>query len=569
MKKTIILLTVVLIPILIYTQDIAVNQVGYIASQIKFAIVTASASGSFNVVDDNTGEVKFTAELGPSRYWNYSGQNVKVADFSNFNQLGTYHIETDNGNFRSYKFKISNNPYKELAKDALHFYYLSRVSMPLEEKYAGKYARAAGHPDTTVIIHKTAAGPNRPAGSTISSPGGWYDAGDYNKYVVNSGISTYTLLAIAEHFEYYALNFKLNIPENENGMADIVDEAIYNLRWMLSMQDPADGGVYHKCTHLNFSDTITPAEAAKTPRYVTMKTTAAALNLAAVTSQASRIIETYVPQDYPELADSCLNAAKLAYEWAIKNPDILYVQPKDITTGQYPDTSVADEFQWAAIELYITTGDIEYLKKSNYLEGGVSVPKWDVVYPLGLISLVRNIQSSSSDVDIEKVEQKIIDYADKLFSIYDTSAYKVAATEFVWGSNSDVANDGLMALQAYHITNEKKYLNAAISALDYLLGRNPTNYCFVTGYGSKSPMHPHDRKSVSDNVKEPIPGMLVGGPNPYNANDCGKDKYPSLLPALAYLDDFCSYSTNEITINWNAPLAYLCCAFSEIMLSGE
>jgi hypothetical protein len=117
-------------------------------------------------------------------------------------------------------------------------------------------------------------------------------------------------------------------------------------------------------------------------------------------------------------------------------------------------------------------------------------------------------------------------------------------------------------IQAFNLTSDSSYLKAAITNLDYLLGRNATTYSFVTGYGNKTPMHPHHRPSEGDNVVDPIPGLLVGGPSPRQEDGCSG--YPSNLPAKSYLDDVCSYASNEICINWNAPLAYLAAAIEAI-----
>ena len=116
------------------------------------------------------------------------------------------------------------------------------------------------------------------------------------------------------------------------------------------------------------------------------------------------------------------------------------------------------------------------------------------------------------------------------------------------------ANQGMALIVAYKISGDKKYLRYALANLDYLLGRNGTGYSYLTGYGSKTPMHPHHRPSIADGIVEPIPGLLVGGPNP------GMQDYvlvPSIIPDEAYIDDDRAYAVNEIAINWNAPFAYL------------
>ena len=109
-------------------------------------------------------------------------------------------------------------------------------------------------------------------------------------------------------------------------------------------------------------------------------------------------------------------------------------------------------------------------------------------------------------------------------------------------------------LQDYYNNDEEESYEAAKANLDYLLGRNPLEYCFVTGYGSKSPMNPHHRPSIADGIVAPVPGMLVGGPNKSPSDNCD---YLYSVPALSYTDQTCSYSTNEIAINWNAPFAFI------------
>jgi endoglucanase len=140
----------------------------------------------------------------------------------------------------------------------------------------------------------------------------------------------------------------------------------------------------------------------------------------------------------------------------------------------------------------------------------------------------------------------------------DTRAYRTvmggSARDFIWGSSSVAANQGIVLIQAYRISGDQKYFSHALSNLDYLLGRNATGYSFLTGFGDKTPMHIHHRPSEADGIEEPVPGLLSGGPNPGMQDKC---KYPSTIPDEAFTDSVCSYASNEIAINWNAPLVYL------------
>jgi endoglucanase len=135
------------------------------------------------------------------------------------------------------------------------------------------------------------------------------------------------------------------------------------------------------------------------------------------------------------------------------------------------------------------------------------------------------------------------------------------ADHFVWGSNSVAANQGILLVWAYRLTGERAYLRRALANLDYLMGCNATGYSFVTGVGDRTPQNPHHRPSVSDGVDAPVPGLLVGGPNPGQQDGC---TYPSDAPARSYTDVTCSYASNEIAVNWSAPLVYLAAAMEAL-----
>jgi len=537
-------------------KPIKVNQMGFYPDSPKIAIIPGSYEGEFNIVDAETDSVVFSAETGSSAEWEHSGETVMIADFSEFTTPGRYYVLHPTVGI-SYTFKIQDNVHRYLHKGSLRAYYYNRVSTSLEKIHAGKWHRPAGHPDTVVYVHTSAASPERPEGYIISSPKGWYDAGDFNKYIVNSGISTYTLLAAYEHFPEYYNDLYLNIPESANQIPDILDEARWNLDWMLTMQDPNDGGVYHKLTHLNFQPIMMPHEVTA-ERYVVMKSTGAALNFAAVMAVAARVYENYDP----EFARTALEAAEFAWEWAVENPEVYYIQPPDVHTGQYGDDDFSDEFDWAAAELYITTGNDDYWHARNFHEIGVGIPVWQYVRPLAWVSLLHHRDNLTGAADIDLIEQRIIDQGNELLEEYNTSAYNISMglygveDDFVWGSNGMAGNHSVMLLQAYRLTKDESYLDAAQANLDYLLGRNATGYSFVTGFGSFAPMHPHHRASAADERNDdPVPGFIVGGPTYRHIDGC--TWYPSTMPARSYRDDWCSYTTNEVTINWNAPLVYI------------
>ncbi len=545
---------------------IQLNQVGFYIYAPKIAVLTKKVSASdFYVLTSNLKDTVFRGVLGEPVQSANSSTITRIADFSGVKKPGNFIIAIPGAGY-SYPFKIAENIHRDAGIAVLKGYYFQRASMALDIAFAGKWQRLAGHPDTSVLIHPSASSAHRPAGTVIATAGGWYDAGDYNKYVVNSGITMGTMLSAYEDFPKYFDKLKTNIPESGNDVPDILDELIYNLRWMITMQDPDDGGVYNKCTNAVFDGMVMPG-VTKAPRYVVQKGTAATLDFAAVMAQGSRIFKKYESQ-LPGLSDSCLSAATKAWQWAQKNPSLSYDQntinktflPK-ITTGGYGDTNFDDEFFWASCELFATTKDHQYFGViQKEMATTFKIPSWSNVHALGLYTLFRLKNKLPDNVYpvIEEVKNRFIHFADTLSKGIDQSAFKTvmgrSKNDFNWGSNSNAANQAIVLINAFLITKDKKYVDGALTNLDYILGRNATGNCFVTGFGSKSPMHPHHRQSVSDGVVEPVPGLLVGGPNPGKQDKC---KYGYSEPETTYSDEDCSYASNEIAINWNAPLVYL------------
>ncbi|WP_377165292.1 glycoside hydrolase family 9 protein [Mucilaginibacter terrae] len=547
------------------TQNIRLNQLGFYPNTPKIAIVTKTEFADYQIIGLKDQKTVYEGKLVKSVNPALNGKETLIADFSLFNKPGQYVIAIK-GLGNSFPFAIQAFVYHNLAVASVKAYYYQRASTALPVQYAGIWSRAAGHPDDQVLVHPSAATPKRPAGTIIYAARGWYDAGDYNKYMVNSGVTMGTMLALCEDFPDYIKKLHTNIPESNNEVPDVLDELTWNLRWMLTMQDPNDGGVYNKLTNANFDGMVMP-QVTKAPRYVVQKGTAATLDFSAVTAQASRLLKKY-SKSYPGLADSCINASKKAWEWARQYPDSVYNQAKmntkfkpGVSTGGYGDNNYDDEFTWAASELYITTGNTSYYDviKINTDER-VSLPSWANVRMLAYYSLIRNESalSSAAKQDVQKLKLKIINLANDLKRNADTSAYLTVMgknkRDFGWGSNSNAGNQGVALIQAYQISKDATYLKYALSNLDYLLGRNASGYSYVTGVGSKTPMHPHHRPSAADGVTNPIPGLLVGGPNPGEQDGV---KLVSIIPDEAYIDDERSFATNEIAINWNAPLVYL------------
>lgn len=565
------LLLLAALPLCAQQSPIQLNQCGFYPYAPKVAVVTTSTSGNQFYITQLRDTV-FRGVLSEEKNSPWSATKTRVADFSGLTKPGSYEVVVP-GMPHSYDFTIGNDVQRAAAVASLKGYYYQRSDMPLEERFAGRWHRAAGHPDTQVLVHPGAAGPSRPAGTVIATPGGWYDAGDYNKYIVNSGITMGTLLSAYEDFPAYFKQLRTNIPESADAIPDILNETIYNLRWMLTMQDPADGGVYNKCTNAVFDGMVMPG-VTKAPRYVVQKGTAATLDFAAVAAQAARVLTPFSSK----LADSCRQAAAKAWSWALQFPALAYNQDSlnniyqpVVTTGPYGDRFFNDEWLWAAAELYLSTREPQYLAVVQQRIGDpLSLPTWSNVGALAYYSLLRSKDLPATTADmIVQLRKRVLGTADSYLEKQAGSAFRTVmgqtVRDFIWGSNSMAANQGIVLINAYMLTRDKKYIDGALTNLDYLLGRNATGYCFLTGIGSKSPVHPHHRPSVADSIPAPVPGLLVAGPNPGMQDKC---HYEFTAPETAYTDDDRAYASNEIAINWNAPMVYLANAIEALKQSA-
>jgi len=534
-------------------ERIRLNQIGYFTHGVKKFVVADTEAKAFEI-KNASGNIVFQGILEPKGIWNKSGENVLLGDFTGLSADGTYTILLDNG-VMSYPFSIGRDIFDDLKLATLKSFYLHRISMPIEEQYAGKYHRPLGHEDLQLPFHPSTGKTQ----SKFDTPGGWYDAGDYGKYIVNAGITAGMMLAMYEKYPNAYPDGSMNIPEGGNGLPDILDELKYEIDWMLTMQDD-DGGVFVKVTTLNFGGMVMPHEAPR-DRYVIGKSAGASLNLAAVCAMTARI---YEPFD-PEFAGNCLDAAIDAWRWSVTHPEAYYGKnPDDVRTGAYSDVILDEEFFWAAAELFITTGEPEYFENIQMKLGDITFrleENWrNYGDNIGYYSLV-GVSDRLDDRQKKQVTDGLIHLADELAEKHRNIPYQIPVDHFVWGSNSDILDAAMIYANAYEVTKDKKYMNLAIETFDYIMGKNAVGYSFITGFGSKQPMHIHHRPSEADGIEEPYPGFVVGGPNG-RLQDKGSLaqaglSYASELPAKSYIDAIPSFASNEIALNWNAPCVYL------------
>lgn len=538
------------------------NQVAYLTTGPKVLVLKDGTSDP--LVFTKSGAEVLSVNAGTASTWTPANQSVRLVDFSAL-PAGNYSVKQGATILRS-DIVVADAPYETLLKALLKFYYYQRASQAIVTPYAASaYVRSKGHSDTSIPLHNSTG-----ESGTLSSSKGWYDAGDYGKYIVNSGISTYTLLKLYEHYPDYFGSLDLNIPESADpAFPDILHEIKWNLDWMLTMQSTVDGGVYHKLTATGFTYFGLPS-GDNSSRYVIGKSTSASYDFAAVMALASRVYASFDAS----YSAKCLAAAKSAYSWAAANPSRHYTNASTsspaISTGEYRDDGdFSDERIFAATELAQATQSADYDLVLQMTRPLAKVPDWQSVSILAAYSQATANTFFGSRATV--ASDTILKIADSLVSAAGTGyGIPMRTVDFVWGSNGMAGNQGMLLLHAYYLTADKKYYNAAVAVFDYLLGRNPINKSFVTGFGTTKASNPHHY--ISENLGVAVPGMVVGGPQNNDNADKNADptcSYTTTYPALSYYDNYCSYATNEVAINWNAPMAYLAGALQALAAGNK
>ena len=537
---------------------IKVDQVGYPSDAPKIGLVNAPAQ-NFEVRRAGDNASVLHGKLGPVAVDADTGDPVEAADFSALRQSGNYYLDVP-GVGRSWTFSIGRDVFSHTYYLAARAFYGQRcgTSVNLGPEFPA-YSHAACHLKGRFHASSGKEGP-------CDNAGGWHDAGDYGRYIVNSGITTGTLLWAWELFGSRISSIKLNIPESWNGIPDILDEARWNLEWMLKMQGQ-DGGVWHKQTSEHFCDFVMPEEdpllseaigTGKEP----FKSTCATANLAAVSAIAARV---YRPFDQ-DFASKNLEAARKAWAWTERHPDVQFKNPTGISTGEYGDTDCGDERLWAAAELWRTTGNADYQRYflNNYERflptlRAPDAEAWRVVAPMGLWAYAMAARQDADQQAVAGIRQAALAAARQIVDRTRRNPYRVSLVtkDYVWGSNGVVANYGMQLLIANALTPDRAFVETALDNLHYLLGRNTFSLSWVTRVGPNPYRHPHHRPSGADHNPEPWPGLLSGGPNANRQDDVLKSLPAAMPPAKIYCDDQDSYASNEVAINWQAMLVFL------------
>jgi len=546
------------------TSVIRLNTLGYPPSAPKQASIAVPCTG-FEVVRVADGAAVFKGEISGPVLDADTQEQLYTADFSTLNQPGDYELDVP-GVGKSPPVHIAADIYREPYYIVMRGFYLWRCGTAVSATYHGEtYAHDACH-TTDAWLDYVGGGHTHKDGTK-----GWHDAGDYNKYTVNAGITVGCLLRAWEDFRPQLRRVRLDIPESGGPLPDFLAETKWELDWVLTMQSP-DGSVYHKLSTPNFGGFM-PPELEITNRYFTPWGSEATADFVGMAAQAARI---YRPYDR-NFADRCLKAAQLSYRFLQAHPEYHQADQTGFTTGSYEinqpnhrQNGVPQNRLWAAAELWETTGSPEALRdlenRIRSVNGEVDSDfDWDEVKNLGLLTYLFSERSGRDQDLVQLVRKNLLATADEIVKTRNENGYaRPLGSRYYWGDNGGVARQTILLMAADRLTRRpatavathgaellrngvsrasaaSAYRETCLDAVNHLFGRNYYGRSFVTGLGYRPPLHPHDRRDTGEYLNNPWPGYLVGGPHPKATDwhDVQKD-----------------YFTNEIAINWNAALVY-------------
>ncbi|HMO84621.1 MAG TPA: glycoside hydrolase family 9 protein, partial [Lacipirellulaceae bacterium] len=529
---------------------VRLNTIGYRPADDKAATVRADEGTPFEIVRAADGAVVLRGALTAGQFDRDRDERVAVAEYSSLREPGEYRLQVA-GLEASPPFRIAEDVYAEPFRVAVQGMTLWRCGTAVAAEHGGdRFAHEACHLEDA-LLDPAGEGDQR-----RSAVGGWHDAGDYNKYVVNAGATVGVMLRAWEDFGPAIARVALDVPDAPTGLPAYLAEVKWELDWLLRMQAD-DGSAYHKISTRQFGPLEQLPEEEKEPRYFVPGGTTAAASLTAMLAQAARVLEPYDAA----YAERCRQAARKGYEYLSAHPEYRPAPQQGFSTGAY-ESPDADDRLWAAAEVWAAAGDAAALvelearlrdeirpsrarvRRSRQRPGYAVDVDWDWgnVKNLGLLTYLLAEREGRDPALVEQVRDSLVEAADAIVAEAERHPHaRPLGDRYYWGCNGSVARQAVVLAAASRATGDSAYRAAIAHSLGHLFGRNPFGRSYVTGLGHRPPLHPHDRRSAGDAVEAPWPGYLVGGPNP---------------GPLDWHDDVQDYRTNEIAINWNAALIY-------------
>ncbi|TYQ16271.1 UNVERIFIED_CONTAM: dockerin type I repeat protein [Acetivibrio alkalicellulosi] len=543
--------------------EIKVNQVGFLTNMEKFALVTgfpevltADVGTGFSVVNTSNGSIAYEGSLILLSEFeaNDSGEKILKADFSDLKIPGEYYIKVDaDGIENSLNFMIGEDIYNSLLIDSSRYFYYQRQGIELVPPFAPDYPRSDKTPQDSAAVFRS--GTRDP----IDVTKGWYDAGDYGKYVNAGATGVSDLFWAYEMFPSQFRDDQFNIPESGNGIPDILDEARWQLEWMLKMQDEESGGFFPR-VQSNDDNNVTQRIIMDQNGPTTDDTACAAAILA-----HAYIIYKDIDSDF---AQECLSAAKKAWNFLENNPNNI-VSP----SGPYNVRNDRSNRLWAAASLLRATDDSVY--NEYFLDNYQSFSSkfrddWGYAHGWGDMWLTAFFMyykaESRQRAAINWINTELDVWLEKMITRYEKNPWynAIVPGNYFWGINKQVLNVPMSAIIASSLrdTYTDRIANFGLGSLGWVLGANPLRLSFVSGFGEDS-IEEIFSTIYNNDGKPGIPkGYLAGGPNRYEGEGLSR------FAAKCYTRSAGDWVSNEHTVYWNSPLVFMA-AYANNKASSE
>lgn len=559
-----------------YPTPIRVDQFGYRPADRKVAVVADPEVGFDSDFEVNVGpflEVRRviddrTVLSGPPVPWadgslhEQSGDRGWWFDFSTLETPGSYYVvDPEQGN-RSGPFVIGDDVYNVVLDTALRMFWYNRGNIEHSPNLSGPWTDGAAYvgpgQDTEARSVDT---PDDP-GSARDLSGGWFDAGDPNKYVTFATEPVHVLLSsYARRPELF--HDDLGIPESGNGVPDVLDEVRWELDWLGKMQLD-DGSVLTKVGLLGFEIPLVPS-AASEPRYYEEACSSSTIAAAGMFAHGALVLDDIsgLADESAELRDRAIRAWN-RYQAMERRDDC---DPQEVKAGD-ADLSIEEQASFevvAAVYLFALTGEAVYrsavtagYERTQPFQGegfGSYRPE-----QADALLFYRGLPGADPDV-VTAIDERVADLVtwSPLFG-FDAEAdlYRayVPDSMYHWGSNRGKGNAGADNLLVGPIDGGRE---RALGHLHYFHGVNPLGLVYLSNMGDFGAEHSAqflfhhwfgDGSAYDVNeVPEPgvAPGYVVGGPN---ASYTGTESPPAGQPAQKSYEDWAAYGTEpswEIT----------------------
>jgi len=351
---------------------IRVDQFGYRPQDPKVAVIVdpevgfnaeeeVSPGTTYEVWDADSEQKVYSGTIAPwmdGQVHSQSGDRAWWFDFSEVTTPGSYYVFDAETGERSFEFDIAEDVYRDILVAATRTFFYQRSGFAKEEPYAdprwtdGAAFLGPGQDTEARFVYDKE---NPELARDVR--GGWFDAGDTNKYVTFASKSVHQLLtAYSENPAIWTDDF--NIPESGNNIPDLIDEIKYEFDWLMRMQDD-DGGVFIKVGTLDFDYADRPSLDDR-PRYYGPKSSAASISAAAMFAHAALVFG-----EFPALeayAEELQERAIAAWDWYQTNPKTEDVDDLEIKAGD-ADVSLEEQEARSVVAssyLFALTGEAEY-----------------------------------------------------------------------------------------------------------------------------------------------------------------------------------------------------------------